>query len=267
MRSVHFIAVNYYGARAVACFLASLRAQSCEEWSLTIVDNSEDPAEVDRLQALADADHRIQIAAAPRNLGYFGGAHWCCAKGSAPIPEWTIVCNVDLELAKDFVRELVDSDQGQYVTAPAILAEPGGRQQNPFMRNRPSVGVMFVRALVFRWWPVARMYGRVSSALARTRRGGPVGPAHEIYAAHGSILPIHRRFFEAGGTLAHPVFLFNEELTIAEFVKRIGGAVRFEPRVRVVHREHQSTGRARPPRILRMQRDAAWYGYQLIRRG
>lgn len=265
MNGVAFVAVNYHGAASVPALLDALRAQTEGAWSLTVVDNSEEPAEVRRLRATLDADARAGVVAAPANLGYFGGAAWWWDRTDTGPAEWTVVCNVDVEPDVDFVERLVAGDRGQHVTAPAVTAEPGGRAQNPYLAQRPSAAAMLGRALVYRTSLSARLYTHAARLKARARRPAPPGPAREVYAAHGSILPIHRRYFEAGGDLSHRPFLFGEEVTVAERVRRLGGTIRFDPAVRVVHREHQATGAASRARMLRLQREATVDGYRLVR--
>ena len=47
-----------------------------------------------------------------------------------------------------------------------------------------------------------------------------------------------RRYFEAGGTLRHPAFLYGEELFVAETARALNLAVHHEPAL-VVHHLHQ----------------------------
>ena len=279
MRIVHFVAVNYHGAGQIGPFLASLRDQTSAEWSMTIVDNSEDPAEADELRALTADEKHIDVVATPRNLGYFGAARWWYGQVADPTFTWLVVGNLDLSLERGFVEQLVATDHGQYASAPAVTHFPGGYQQNPFMVGRPSLWSMRLRALGFHWRTTARLYAWASATVsaavsaaasaiaARRRRPVPPDRARTIYAAHGSIIPIHRRYFDAGGTLDHRPFMFGEEIALAEQVRRLGGSIRFEPSLRATHRANQATGTKRSKTIWRMQRDATRNSYRLIRMG
>lgn len=265
--AVSLVAVNFHGSSAARRLVESALAQTDPAWRLVLIDNSSDTAELSRLRTLAHGDGRIRVQPAPGNLGYFGAAHWWSGRTDAELTPWTVVCNVDVELASDFVAQLSRTDRGQFVTAPAITSVPEGRPQNPYLIVRPTARSMLTRSLAFRWRPVARAYIR-AARLTGGRSGSPATrQAREIYAPHGSVIAIHRRFFESGGDLRHPTFLFNEELTIAERVRTLGGAVRFEPAVRAQHHQHQATGVHRSDAILAMQRDAARFGYRLIRAG
>jgi GT2 family glycosyltransferase len=50
------------------------------------------------------------------------------------------------------------------------------------------------------------------------------------------------RYFEAGGFLDKSLFLYFEEICVAEICRSLGLQVIYEPSLRVLHREHRSTG-------------------------
>jgi GT2 family glycosyltransferase len=234
---------------------------------MVVVDNSTDEREMARLRAAAVIDERVDVAEAPSNLGYFGAAHLWVSGRHGSVPEWTIVSNMDIELADTyFVSRLLAMDDSAAVLAPHIVGSPAGRPGNPHLSTRPNVKQ--VRRLVrYQSSPaLAQAYVLVSELLQRLphRSADDQRTRRPIYSAHGSFIPIHRSFFESGGTLAHPVFLFGEEMTIAEQCRKLGLTVQFEPTLRAVHHAHQSTGRLRSRRVLAAQVEAARYCYRLI---
>lgn len=255
---LHLIAVNYGGSSQIGPLLDSLSAQSPADWRLTIVDNSESADELTALRALT-GDDRAEVIAAPRNLGYLGAAYWLAVRYPVAAT-WTAVCNVDLELDADFCATLGALEAPPTVVAPHIVALPSGRAQNPFMLERPTGRHMLVRRLA--------LSNRLTAALAKRRAATrPLATssliARPIYAPHGAFMLFHRRFFESGGSLHHPTFLFNEEITVAETARRLQLSVGFEPSLRVVHREHQATG-AGSSRIFTAQRESSAYAHRLI---
>jgi hypothetical protein len=267
---VHFIAVNYRSSDAVATFVGSLLRQDCDAWTLTLVDNSEDQQEARRLDRMAAASDHIEVRVAPSNLGYFGAVHWIASEMRHERPLWTIVSNVDLQLAEStFVRRLLQENSAAAVLAPSVLSMPGGAEQNPFLETRPRPRWMHRRKLIFANPLSGQLYGLASWARSRLASAvsggpGPSGGRRDIYAPHGSFVALHRRFFDAGATLEHPVFLFNEEITVGEQCRLLRLPVVFEPSLRVVHEAHRSTGVLRSRRVLRAQSEAAAYGYRLI---
>src|SRR5262249_2176510 len=84
---------------------------------------------------------------------------------------------------------------------------------------------------------------------------GPV----PIYAPHGSFIAFRRTYFERGGSLNHPVFLFGEEIFVAETARRLGLTISYDRRLEVIHREHKSTGYFPSPRISAYSSQAATY--------
>lgn len=261
---VHFIAVNYRSADAFRRFADSLTAQGAGNWRLTVADNSVDAAETGRLRAVAETDERIDVWPMVGNIGYFGAAEHVRTR-YPDRPLWTVVSNVDIRLDPSFVTTILRAKADTPVIAPAITAMPSGRPQNPYMRSRPSTRAMLARRLAFSTRLSTAAYTVAGLAKARLRARPEESRPVPLYAPHGAIIAFHRAYFAAGGSLYHPIWLFAEELTVAEQCRRRGLAVRYEPALRVLHDEHQSTGRllrARP--IWQAQRDAARYGYRLI---
>lgn len=262
MTVLQLVSVNYFTSDAITHFVESLTSQQSSAWQLSIVDNSQSEDEAARLRELAAGDPRITVAVAPSNLGYFGAAQWWLENQSLTA-DWLAVCNADVTLPDlDFVERLAAIEPA-LVVAPSITASPSHHQQNPFMTVRPTLRRMLLRRVA--------LSSRVSAWLAKNiaawkkafRSARPNLPSQDIYAPHGSFILFSRRFFDEGGSLHHPLFLFGEELTVAETVWRLGSAVRYEPGLRVVHNEHQATGRV-SARVYKAQREAALYSYKLI---
>src|SRR5205823_4228222 len=80
-----------------------------------------------------------------------------------------------------------------------------------------------------------------------------------IYAAHGSFLIFSRRYFEAGGFLDGNLFLYGEEISVAEICRSLGLPVIYEPSLCVLHKEHQSTGRVLSRFTYECQKKAMQY--------
>lgn len=263
---VHFVAVNYFGAGSCPALLDSLRAQRDGRWRLTVVDNSESDAEHRRLIELASADDVVRVIRAPRNLGYFGAANWLLGDKEEPTAPWTVVSNMDVRFVDtNFVSSLAHLDGTAEVVAPSIIDQPEGRPRNPYLINRPTVWSMWRRRVLLGNPLTAQMTISASLLLRGLRqRAGQTAHQRYIYAPYGACIALHERYFAAGGTLVHPPFLFNEEITVAEQCRRLGLSVLFEPALTVVHDAHQATGRLRSWRLLRAQGEAARYGYRLI---
>ncbi|MGD9961709.1 glycosyltransferase [Nocardioides sp.] len=256
---VRFIAVSYFGSADAAALVESLMGQWDPRWTLVLVDNSQSPSELAALEVLASMDQRVQVLDSRGNLGYYGGASAALRLLPAS-PRWTCVCNVDLTVANDAVGEVLrDSESSIGVLAPGIWSQKTGHDQNPYMRSRPSRRATFLRYWMFRWTPVARILVAASALKGglRVRPRLALDTSSDIYAPHGACIFFSTRYFQAGGDFEHPVFLFGEEITVAENCARLGLKVGYRPQVRVYHNEHRATGTWRSKNVLNAQREAA----------
>ena len=253
------ITVNYKSADSALEFLASLeRSKARAEIETIIVDNSPGEEELSRMRTVVTNYRNVQLLESPTNRGYFGGARFAfdryLEEGNA-LPDWVIVCNHDILIEdEDFFSKLFDRDpKTAGVIAPCIQSRPGNLDQNPFMRRRPSqlrwAQLRFTNsnygvAVVWDWlW---RRKAEVKAWMAGQRsdsRADGEAKQESIYAAHGSFFIFSRRYFEAGGFLDGNLFLYGEEISVAEICRSLGLPVVYEPSLCVVHKEHQSTGR------------------------
>lgn len=264
--AVDVVVVSHFGSEDVDTLVASLRAQSDARWRLMIVDNSTDRHELVQLRQHGADD--VTVVAAGHNAGYLGGARFALQMGARRSSNWLVVCNADVVFAPDFVHRLLGQD-ADHVVAPAIISSVSGRDQNPYLVERPRRRDAIRWRLEFRWVPVARVVlwaAYVRARLSRTRGRQPLPAGTHIYAPHGSCFVFPPVYFEQGGELDHWPFLFAEELTVAEECRRLGVPVVYEPDLRLVHREHASTGVWRSREMLEAQRDAVEYAINLLNR-
>jgi GT2 family glycosyltransferase len=278
MNSVVVLCVNYHNERDTQTYVEDLLRQEFSGLlSVFIIDNNEGSTPSPLLSGLAHADPRVTIFHPGRNMGYFGAAAWALQRYlmKAKLPDWVIVSNSDILFpTRDFFSRLFSFYQSGCcaVVAPAIRSSLSGKDQNPHMRRRPSRRRMRRYTWVFRYYPLFIAYqllalcraqlgrSRVRIASTLSDRGGEPGiEPRMIYAPHGAFILFHKSYFEAGGTLQHGTFLFDEEIFVAETVKALGLRVVYDPRLEVIHREHSTTGIFRSRMLARRQWEAAVY--------
>jgi GT2 family glycosyltransferase len=182
------------------------------------------------------------------NRGYFGGCAWALEQRHATSgvwPDWICVSNSDLELADDFLERLfsVPIDENVGVIAPSVRL-PSGAQQNPLLWRRPSPLMMLAYALLTRsalfsisFESFIHVRHQVRRLLETREPGGDSG----IYAPHGSIVLLHRRFFERGGSLRYGGLMYGEEIHLAEQARRASLGVMWRRDLAAVHRQHATT--------------------------
>ena len=174
------------------------------------------------------------------NPGYFGGIKREMDKVDVTAYDYCILSNVDLTVEKDFFEKLAayDCSENTGWIAPQIWSELEGRDRNPGRVCRPSLRRMRLLKMLYRHPKLEKLYSRT---LYR-RKKYQAHKAGPIYAGHGSIIILTRKFMEACGKIDYPVFLFCEEIYLAEQCRKAGLSVMYVPDIKVSDTEHASTG-------------------------
>jgi GT2 family glycosyltransferase len=268
-QTVLLICVKYGADEETARYLESLRRlQGQSNLHVLIVDNT--------VEAVADlpTNSSFAVLRSNENLGYLGGARLGISRylEEHPLPDWLIVSNVDLLITDAYFTQKLSAlkfapDVG--AVAPRIASALTGRDQNPFMRSRPSAIRMHAYKWLYRSWLalnahelVSAVFQWVRSAVGRfTRTTADIRRdlSGEIYAPHGSFLILSKEYFRAGGSLDFPCFLFGEEIYLAESLRKLGLDVIYEPSLEVVHQEHKSTRLLKSRKLARFVACSAAY--------
>jgi GT2 family glycosyltransferase len=253
------ITVHYKTTHGVLALLKSL--QALREFSMTrtiVADNLSGGEYLAILRRGMPDIPSVELLELPANLGYFGAAKFAyddyLAKGH-DLPDWVIVCNHDVLIEdQDFFSKLFSEDpRAAGVIAPRIQVLPGRVDQNPFMTSRPGwlrwtqlrvVNSFYGAAAVWDWLYRQKQAAKTSWFALRGKAAAiSNGGRQSIYAPHGAFMIFSRRYFEAGGYLDGNLFLYGEEISVAEVCRSLGLAVIYEPSLCVVHNEHTSTGK------------------------
>ena len=238
--------------------------QTDGRWALVVADNSDDDAQVAVLRdglgprsATSESlgpGHVVHMVEA--NRGYLPTAAGALGRIRVQ-PDFVVVSNADLRIDPGFVAELarwLDCPAPVDVLAPAVLAR--GRDQNPYLVHRPAAWRLRRSALLLRN-PVTAVPFRWAAGRRPRRTALAISAGSPIYAAHGACIVLHRSFFQKGGHLDHPQFLFGEEFFVAEQLLDLQGVARYAPALRVEHSEHGSIRAVRRRSRDLLQADAA----------
>jgi len=271
---IEIVAISYFGSNDLSGFVASLRTQHFNEWRLTIVDNSVDQAEHTKIRSLQAGDSRIRILAPKTNLGYFGGARFGIEGQVGDDTLAVIVTNVDITFSGEetlgrIAKAAQECSGDVGVIAPRIVSNRSGDDQNPHLLNRPSVVQQRRRMRRMSSPALAQlviMGSVVKRVLTTPLKRRALTRTNNIYAAHGAFMIFLPEYFERGGDLSHPIFLFGEELTVAEKSRSLGLRTAYMTDLEVRHVEHGQMGFLRSKRVLTEMVTAAKYGYELISR-
>lgn len=205
---------------------------------------------------------RLSLMAGPQNPGYFGGAAlgWRELQALEPVPDWIIVVNDDVRFAPDFFLNLATAPRDNIaVLAPDIVVPASGAHQNPLYTRKPPAHRLrlllwlHTHPAIMRAFMVFRSL-RQRLSMKRLSTSPPL--RHQVYAPHGACMVFSRRYFQLGGNLDYPGFLYGEEFFVAETARQLDMAVYMEPTLRVAHMEHASTGLLAPAAMAGYVRDS-----------
>jgi GT2 family glycosyltransferase len=243
------VCVNYDSDEETACYLRSLHSLEQHKLNVVVVDNGEHRGGTSLV-----SDANVSVLRSPTNLGYFGGARYALSLylERNPLPDWVIVSNVDLTIQdSNFMERLAQLNLSPDVAviASSIRSNLTGIDQNPYLRSRPARWRMHSYKWLYRSRVAlntheltSAVFHRLTAAASRKKQSRDIEfSSQEIYAAHGSFLIFSKNYFERGGDLNYPEFLFGEEIYVAEKVRSLGMKVLYEPSLVVVHEEHRST--------------------------
>lgn len=248
------VAVNANAWKNTLEFVDSARhLNRFPEVEFVIVDNASTDSSLPRIRDAIAGLANVHLLESKNNRGYFGGACWGFTKyleqGRA-MPDWAVICNNDILFEdKEFFDKLLTYDfRTVGVLAPRILSSQTGLDLNPNLAVRPGRNHLRKLWLCFSSYYVAVLTTTLSrwkrrwKAIAHGRRRLAAPRATRIYSPHGSFIVFSRTFFDRGGSLESDIFLYCEEILVAEQCRRIGVDVVYDPSLCVKHNEHQSTG-------------------------
>lgn len=182
-----------------------------------------------------------------KNLGYFNGA----AYGLHSIEEeyifdWVVVSNVDIKLVTKNVDCILDKFPNAGVIAPGIISYDTGFDKNPYRLNRSSKKTLMIKKIAFSNSLFALIYGMISNlrnAIIRKkyRDVEKCNEGEKIYLPYGAVLYFSKCFFDKGCFIDFPLFLFGEELFVAEQCIKANVDILYVPSIRFLNYEHAST--------------------------
>ena len=178
--------------------------------------------------------------------------------------DYIIISNVDVTLDETFFTALRDlkPDPGTVWIAPFIWSPSENRDVNPKNLERYSKKRLQLLRLLFACPPLYYLYTRtLYRKKVNQSRKEECGMWNErtIYSGHGSFMIFRPELFQQEPPLNYPVFLFCEEIFMAEMVRRIGKKAVHCPAVKVWDCEHASTGLMGLWRYCKYNHDALSY--------
>lgn len=264
MMSILYIIVNYNSESDTIRYLESIYKGKQQSFKLNLdivlVDNS--TVKSKKLRDYTSLrDLKIKIIDS-QNVGYFGAFKVALESiGYQKVSQYdhVIISNVDLELAEDFFINIqaikVSSKIG--VLAPSILSKHRDNDLNPKILNKPKKSRILLNYLLFKYPIVFKYYAKLSDKKIKHTQ------AHSdkkiIYAAHGSFIIFNQIFFKQGGIIDYPIFLFGEEMYVAETMKRMKLKIQYTQSIKIFDFDHGSTSKENTTFISAEHRKALKY--------
>lgn len=261
------IGVNYNTYPETLRYLESITPPPQGKITLVLADNSSSPAQEDFRDKIARYSF-IKYLKTEKNLGYFGGAraglqHYMAGRKS--FPEWVLVTNVDVCFSAGFFARLTGMKAWENlgIIAPAILSEKWGTDYNPKIETRYSLKKVRMYRVLYSNFLIQNAF--LAGAYLKKWIQGKRMPENDrngnrekrkIYAPHGSCMIFRKSYFEKGGTLDLPNFLFGEEIYVAETCRKKGLDVIYDPGLVIRDHEHASVGFFVSPRMNRYFRES-----------
>lgn len=252
MQKVLFICVIYNNYEETLEFINCVNdlndSKLCD---IVVVDNSIGKNKVFLLENFILNKKNIFIVKSSINLGYFGGmnlgvSYYISIKKE--LPRWIIISNTDIKFAnKEFITELYNTNIGGNIVciAPKILSSKTKMNQNPYMKNRPSLSKLNFLNFIYRsnisFTIYNYLYNIKESIKSKKNNVNNDKDCKNIYAPHGSFIILDKIFFKRGGTLDYGGFLYGEEIFLGEQIHNMGLEIKYNGKFVLHHNEHTTT--------------------------
>ena len=191
------------------------------------------------------------------NPGYFGAIKRLMEKVDVTAYDYSVISNVDLTMEEDFFLQLAHYDCAEDIgwIAPQIWSQLEERDRNPKILCRYSLRKLQILKTFYQFPFLDALYTRTFYRKKKFESH----PAGQIYAGHGSFIILTKKYFEACGKVDYPVFLFCEEIYLAEQCWKACLKVQYVPTIKVCDSEHASTGQMKHSFYCRCNYEAMQY--------
>jgi N-acetylglucosaminyl-diphospho-decaprenol L-rhamnosyltransferase len=253
---ISLLVVNYRSAPLAIEAIRSARAASAEPLQVVVVDNSLDPAEVERLRGVAD-----EVSAPARNTGYAGGINLGRRSCRGEI---FIACNPDVEFAPRAIDALAAAvrENDAAAAGPALYWDRAHEWHLP-PADDPTLAFKADEILAsrmqpwFAWRDRRRFRERV--------RFWSLASTTVVPSISGAVMAIRARDFDAIGGFDERFELYFEETDFLRRLRRRGKKILYVPAARCRHLYNQSAGGEAENAARRYDESqrrfaAKWYG-------
>ena len=259
MIKIALLCVTYHSYDCLCNYLDSVEiAYSATERSVDldvfIADNSSCCENVNYLERFSFNAQYYKFD----NVGYFGAIHQIMINNDMMDYDYVIISNVDLSINQDFFKKLslhkCENNVGWI--APRIYSMLEQRDRNPQRLRRCSELRLILLQILYKFPLLFMLY---YNTMYKRKKYLVVGSPKDVYAGHGSFIILTKYYLSKVGIVNYPVFLFCEEIYLAEMCRINNLLVRYEPDLAVTDFEHISVGKIKKKEYYRLNCNAIKY--------
>lgn len=246
MKRLAIYCVTYHSYNELYRFLqsveeAALRVSSSLTVDVYVADNTD--SQIQPVSDSCSACH-LKVFQLKHNWGYFGAIQKMLKQTDVTPYDFVVISNVDLIVSVDAFEKLlsVKSDENVGWLAPKIYSEIEERDKNPKIIKRYSLDRLRILRLMYTFPVLHKLYTRTFYKRKKVQQKETVYDGRKIYAGHGSFIILTCSYISRCGLPDYPVFLFGEEIYLAEKCRQHGLKVIYEPTIEIRDIEHISTG-------------------------
>lgn len=243
------VAVTCYGNEKEVINFAKMLEQQKNKTDIVLLITCNKTNNIQFLRkSLMAITYETHVYEPNKNLGYL---HGCLYGIKKYVPEnWNgfiMISNTDIILNSIyFFNDILNLKLYDLIggIAPNIVL-PNGKKQNPFLCDRPPI------KKIKRWWkilgnPILFSYYNYLSEIKKKfsyKNQEQKETEKYIYAAHGSCFFLKMECINALIKIKDEIFMYGEEILVAEIVRAINKKIYFCPKLVVLHNENSTTGK------------------------
>lgn len=220
---------------------------------ILVGDNSDPVKDI----SIKNTNCALEVIKTYSNLGYFGGITYAIKHSKISLKEYDyiILSNVDLIVSEDFFTVLSDNKYRKNVgcIAPSIYSLDTHNDRNPKMTARPSKRRLIVLRFMYQF-PI--LFTTYVKYFRRKRVSDISLTPRVIYAPHGSFMVFTSAAADFLQNMTFGAFMFCEEIFIGENMNRLQLQVLYDPTLKVIDSDHESTKRVKKNTIYKWNVDA-----------
>lgn len=238
--------------KKIAIFCVSYQSDKERDSYLVSIENAAKKAE-----HMVNVEVYVANNTQEDNPGYFGAVRRLMEEVDVTDYDYSIISNVDLTIEEDFFIKLASYDckANDGWIAPQIWSAKENRDMNPKIRERHSYCKLKILQFLHHHYYLHFLYSKTFYRRKRQQSAN----SGIIYAGHGSFIILTKEYFKRCGIINYPVFLFCEEIYLAEMCRLNNLQVVHAPQLKIFDNEHISTSRMSVKKYSRLNYEAVSY--------